>query len=77
MVLTEGGRLVGIGLALGVAGSLALSSAVKGLLFGVDSHDPATLVIVAIIMTVVGIAACWIPAARAARIDPGTALRAQ
>jgi putative ABC transport system permease protein len=77
MVLTEGGRLVGIGLLLGVAGSFALSSAVKGLLFGVDSRDPATLVIVAIIMTVVGIAACWIPAARAARIDPGAALRAQ
>jgi putative ABC transport system permease protein len=77
MVLTEGGKLVGIGLLLGVAGSLALSSAVKGLLFGVDSHDPATLAIVAIIMTVVGIAACWIPAARAARIDPGAALRAQ
>jgi ABC-type antimicrobial peptide transport system permease subunit len=77
MVLTEGGRLVGIGLLLGVAGSFALSSAVKGLLFGVDSRDPATLVIVATIMTVVGIAACWIPAARAARIDPGAALRAQ
>jgi putative ABC transport system permease protein len=77
MVLSEGGRLVGIGLLLGVAGSFALSSAVKGLLFGVDSHDPATLAIVAIVMTVVGIAACWIPAARAARIDPGAALRAQ
>ncbi len=77
MVLSEGGLLVGIGLALGVAGSFALSSAVKGLLFGVDSHDPMTLIIVAIIMTVVGIAACWIPAARAARIDPGAALRAQ
>ena len=51
---SEGGLLVGIGLAIGVAGSLSLSSAVKGLLFGVRPHDPATLVIVAMIMAVVG-----------------------
>jgi len=77
MVLWEGGLLVGLGLLLGVIGSLALSSAVRGLLFGVAARDPETLAVVAVIMTVVGIAACWIPAARAARIDPGVALRAQ
>jgi putative ABC transport system permease protein len=77
MVLWEGGILVGLGLVLGVIGSFALSSAVRGLLFGVTARDPETLAIVAVIMSVVGIAACWIPAARAARIDPGVALRAQ
>ncbi len=77
MVLREGGILVGLGLAIGVVGALALSTVVQGLLFGVTARDPATLVVVAIVMTAVGIAACWIPAARAARIDPGTALRAQ
>jgi predicted permease len=77
MVLREGGTLVGIGLALGVAGALTLSQAVQGLLFGVAARDPITLAGVAVVMTIVGIAACWIPAARAARIDPGAALRAQ
>jgi len=49
----------------------------QGLLFGVARGDPATLAVVAVIMTVVDIGACWIPAARAARIEPGDALRAQ
>ena len=77
MVLSEGGRLVIIGLALGVTGALVLSRLMQGLLFGVAPHDPATLAFVAILMAAVGIGACWLPAARAARIDPGIALRAQ
>jgi predicted permease len=76
MVLTEGGRLVLIGLALGVAGALSLTRLIRGLLFGVPPHDPVTLTVVALIMAVVGIGACWIPAFRAARIDPAIALRA-
>ena len=58
------------------SGALALSRLMQGLLFGVAPHDPATLTIVAVIMAVVGIGACWIPAYRAAQIDPGVALRA-
>jgi predicted permease len=77
MVLSEGGVLVVAGLALGVIGALSLSRLIQGLLFGVAPHDPATLGIVAALMAVVGVAACWIPAIRAARIDPGVALRAQ
>jgi len=77
MVILEGGTLVAIGLVLGVAGALVLSSMVQGLLYGVPARDPATLAAVAVIMTLVGIGACWVPAARAARIDPGAALRAQ
>ncbi|MEP6765564.1 MAG: FtsX-like permease family protein, partial [Gemmatimonadaceae bacterium] len=77
MVLSEGGLLVIIGLVIGVGGSLALSRLMQGLLFGVAPHDPTTLGVVAGIMTIVGIGACWIPAARAARIDPGIAMRAQ
>jgi ABC-type antimicrobial peptide transport system permease subunit len=77
MVLSEGGMLVGIGLALGVAGSLLLTRLMQGLLFGVAARDPVTLGGVALIMAAIGIAACWIPAMRAARIDPGVALRAQ
>ena len=77
MVLSEGGLLVGIGLVLGVGGSLVLSRLMQGLLFGVAPHDPTTLGGVALLMALVGVGACWIPAIRAARIDPGIALRAQ
>jgi predicted permease len=76
MVLSEGGRLVIIGLAFGVLGALSLTRLIQGLLFGVPPHDPVTLTIVATIMAVVGIGACWIPAIRASRIEPAVALRA-
>ena len=75
MVLAEGGLLLGTGLILGVAGAFVSTRAIRGLLFGVEPNDPATLVAVAVLMAGVGLAACWMPAARAARIDPATALR--
>jgi putative ABC transport system permease protein len=77
MILGEGGRLLALGLTLGVGGALLLSRLIRGLLFGVAPQDPVTLAAVALLMAAVGIAACWIPAARAARIDPGIAIRAQ
>ena len=77
MILGEGGVLLGLGLALGVTGALLLSRLIQGLLFGVAPHDPVTLAAVALLMGAVGVTACWIPAARAARIDPGVAIRAQ
>ena len=76
MVLAEGGRLVGLGLVLGAAGALALARLMRGLLFDVAPHDPATLAAVLLLMTGVGLAACWVPARRASRVDPGVALRA-
>jgi len=76
MVLSEGGLLVGVGLALGAVGSLLLARLVRGLLFGVAPHDPLTLAGVTLLMAAIGIGACWLPALRAARIDPGVALRA-
>ena len=77
MILSEGGLLVLLGLVLGVVGALTLSQLMRGLLFDVAPHDPVTVSIVALVMAVVGIGACWLPAARAARIDPATAFRAQ
>jgi predicted permease len=77
MILGEGGVLLGLGLALGVTGALLLSRLIRGLLFGVAPHDPVTLAVVALVMAGVGVTACWIPATRAARIDPGVAIRAQ
>jgi ABC-type antimicrobial peptide transport system permease subunit len=77
MVLSEGGVLLGVGLAVGVLGALMASRLMRGLLFGVAPHDPATLAGVTVIIAAVGVAACWLPAARAARVDPAVALRAE
>jgi predicted permease len=77
MVLSEGGALLVIGLAAGVTGALVTSRLLRGLLFGVAPHDPVTLGAVALIIAAVGVAACWLPAARAARVDPAVALRAE
>jgi putative ABC transport system permease protein len=77
MVLGEGGILLVYGLFLGVAGAIIGTRLIRGLLFGVQPNDPATLVGVTVAMVVVGIAACWFPALRASRIDPAVAIRRQ
>jgi putative ABC transport system permease protein len=75
MILQEGGTLLVLGLALGVVGSLLASRLMQSLLFGVSPNDPVTLTGVALTMLVVGLAACWLPARRAAGIDPAVAIR--
>ena len=77
MILGEGGVLLVAGLAAGVVGALIASRLLRGLLFDVAPHDPATLIGVTFILAVVGVAACWLPAARAARVDPAVALRSE
>jgi putative ABC transport system permease protein len=77
MVLSEGGALLVVGLGAGIVGALLTSRLLQGLLFGVAPNDPATLGAVALIIAGVGVAACWLPAARAARVDPAVALRAE
>jgi predicted lysophospholipase L1 biosynthesis ABC-type transport system permease subunit len=77
MILREGGVLLAIGLVLGVAGAFFAARVIRGLLFGVAPHDPVTFVGVAVVMGVIGIVACWIPALRAARVDPAITMRAQ
>jgi putative ABC transport system permease protein len=76
MILGEGGVLLAIGLALGVAGGFFAARVIQGLLFGVAPHDPTTFAGVALTMAAIGIGACWIPALRAARIDPAITMRA-
>ena len=76
MILGEGGMLLGVGLALGLAGAYFAMSVMRGLLFGVEPDDPATLLAVAAVMAVIGLLACWVPARRAARIDPAISMRA-
>jgi len=77
MVIVEGGILLMIGLVLGVIGALFATRVIRGLLFGVAPHDPMTLGVVALVMLAVGIGACWLPARRAARVDPAVAMRGQ
>ena len=77
MVLMEGGALLLFGLLLGVSGALVATRMIRTLLFGVTPNDPVTLVGVGLMMLAVGIAACWVPALRAAKIDPATAIRRQ
>ena len=76
MILGEGGVLLVTGLALGMVGAVLSARAIQGLLFGVAPYDPVTLGIVAATMALIGIVACWIPALRAARIDPAITMRA-
>ena len=75
MVLGEGMRTMFIGIAIGLVSALALARTTAHLLYGIAPSDPLTFVIVPIILAVVGLLACWIPARRATRVDPLVALR--
>ena len=75
MILKEGGVLLVLGLALGVAGAILSARVIRGLLFGVEPYDPTTMISVSMLMAAIGLVACWIPALRAARIDPAITMR--
>ena len=75
LVLGEGARLALIGVGVGVVAALALTQLLRSLLFEVSAIDPLTFAVVAIVLTLVAIAACYIPARRAMRTDPMVALR--
>ena len=75
MILGQGMRTILIGVAVGLAGSLALTRATQSLLFGVTATDPVTFGAVMLLLIVVALAACYIPARRAAKVDPMVALR--
>jgi len=75
MVLRQGGRLIGLGVALGVAGTLALAHVIASLLQGVSASDPVTLILVSAVVVVSAIAATWIPSFRATRVNPIVCLK--
>jgi putative ABC transport system permease protein len=77
LVLGDGAQLTALGVGIGILGAVALSGAMRSLLFGVGAYDPVTFAGVAALLTLVALLACWFPARRAARVDPTEALRAE
>jgi putative ABC transport system permease protein len=75
LILRQGGTLAGVGVVLGLISSMGLARFMTGLLYGVGATDPLTFLAVAILLGLVALAACCIPALRAARVDPMVALR--
>jgi putative ABC transport system permease protein len=77
LVLGQGLKLVLAGVGIGVVAALIVARLMTGLLFGVEPTDPVTLAAVAVLLSGVAIAACWLPAHRATRIAPVEALRSE
>ncbi|MEO6876178.1 MAG: ABC transporter permease [Opitutaceae bacterium] len=75
LILGQAGRVVALGLVLGLAGAFALSRLLGSLLFQIEPYDPITLVGVAALLALIAFLACWLPAQRAAKVDPLVALR--
>lgn len=75
LILGQGARLLLIGIAIGIAGALALTRVIASQLFMISSTDPLTFMAVSVILGLVALLACYMPARRAAKVDPMVALR--
>jgi putative ABC transport system permease protein len=75
MVLRKGLALILAGVSIGLAAGAGLTQFLRALLFEVQTTDAATFALVALLMVLIGLLACWIPARRATRVDPMVALR--
>ncbi len=75
MVLSQAGKMALLGVGAGLLTSLGLGRLIANMLFGVNAHDPLTFLGVAVLLLVVALAACYLPARRASRVDPMIALR--
>ena len=74
-ILVEGGRVTAVGLVAGLIGAAALTRVMSSLLFGVSPTDPLTFALVPVLLLVIALAATYLPARRAARVDPARTLR--
>ena len=77
LILGQGAKMALAGVALGIVLSLALTRLMSAQLYGVTPHDPVTFAVVGVVLIVVALAACWLPAQRAASVDPMECLRAE
>jgi ABC-type antimicrobial peptide transport system permease subunit len=77
MVVASGAKLAAIGLVVGLAGAGALTRLLQGLLFGTEPLDPLTFSAMSAVLLLVGLAASWLPARRAAAVDPVESMRAE
>jgi putative ABC transport system permease protein len=77
LIVGQGMRPIAVGVVVGAAGAIGLSRFMQKLLYGVEPADPVTFVTVTVVLVTVALLACWIPAARAARLDPTVALRSE
>jgi putative ABC transport system permease protein len=77
LVLAQGGKLVGLGLIIGLAGTLAASRAMGSMLFNTSAQDPLTLGTITLLLGAVALIACLLPANRATKVNPIEALRAE
>jgi putative ABC transport system permease protein len=75
IVVGQGMLLTLIGLIIGVGASLLLTRLMEKLLFGVSATDPLTFIVITVLLAVVALLACWLPARRATRVDPVVAWR--
>ena len=75
MILAQGLRLAVAGVALGLLAAIGFTRLLKGLLFGVSASDPLTFAVIALLLVAVALLACYLPARRATKVDPLTALR--
>jgi ABC-type antimicrobial peptide transport system permease subunit len=77
MIVVQGMRLALVGVAIGLASAFGLTRFIASLLFGVKALDPVIFAAIPLLLTVVALLAVWIPARRAGRVNPVTALRTQ